>query len=90
MLAHETYSASEFKAKCLEILNRLSTRNLTRVTITKHGRPVAVLTPPEEAADSVRHVYGFMEGSVVGLDNYDLTEPILDEPMLAERGILHE
>ncbi len=89
MPAHGTYSASDFKAKCLEILNRLSTRTLTRVTITKHGRPIAVSTPPEETTDSVRRVYGFMEGSVVGLDHYELTEPILDEPLLAERGVLH-
>jgi prevent-host-death family protein len=90
MLTHETISASEFKAKCLEILSRLSTRNLTRVTITKHGRPVAILTPPDDAAESVRHIYGFMKGSVVGLEDYDLTEPILDEPFSAETGDIHQ
>jgi prevent-host-death family protein len=90
MLAHETISATEFKATCLDILNRLSTHKLSRVTITKHGRPVAVLTPPEEAATSVQQLYGFMEGSVSGLDNYDLTAPILDEPFLAEGGELHQ
>jgi prevent-host-death family protein len=90
MLTHETISASKFKAKCLEILSRLSTRNLTRVTITKHGRPVAVLTPPDDAAESVRHIYGFMKGSVVGLEDYDLTEPILDEPFSAETGDIHQ
>jgi prevent-host-death family protein len=90
MLTQETISASEFKAKCLEILGRLGTRKLTRVTITKHGRPVAVLTPPDEAAESVRQLYGFMEGSVTGLDGIDLTEPVLQEPFSAESGQLHE
>jgi len=90
MLTHETISASQFKAKCLDILSRLSTRNLTRVTITKHGRPVAILTPPDDAAESVRHIYGFMKGSVVGLEDYDLTEPILDEPFSAETGDIHQ
>jgi prevent-host-death family protein len=90
MLTNETISASEFKAKCLDILSRLSARKLDRVTITKHGRPVAILTPPDDAVESVRHVYGFMKGSVVGLDDYDLTEPILDEAFLAEDGILHQ
>lgn len=89
MLA-QTISASEFKAKCLDILNQLSARKLTRVTITKHGRPVAILTPPDEAKESVRQLYGFMKGSVVGLDDFDLTEPILDERFSAEDGILHE
>ena len=86
MLAHETISASEFKAKCLEILGRLGARKLTRVTITKHGRPVAILTPPDEISESVRRLHGFMEGSVVGLEAIDLTEPILDEPFSTEGG----
>jgi prevent-host-death family protein len=90
MLTHETISASEFKAKCLDILNRLGTRKLSRVTITKHGRPVAVLTPPEEATETIRQIYGFMEGSVSGLENFDLTAPILDEPFLAEDGEFHQ
>jgi prevent-host-death family protein len=90
MRAHETISATEFKAKCLNILNRLGARKLSRVTITKHGRPVAVLTPPEEAADAVRQIYGFMEGSVSGLENVDLTAPILNEPFLAESNELHQ
>ena len=90
MLAHETISASEFKAKCLDILSQLAARKLTRVTITKHGRPVAILTPPDSPMDSMRQLYGFMKGSVVGLDNIDLTEPILDERFMAEDGVLHE
>ncbi len=85
----QTISASEFKAKCLDILNQLSARKVTRVTITKHGRPVAVLTPPDEANESVRQLYGFMKGTVVGLDDVDLTEPVLDERFSAEDGILH-
>ncbi len=85
----QTISASEFKAKCLDILNQLSARKVTRVTITKHGRPVAVLTPPDEANESVRQLYGVMKGTVVGLDDVDLTEPVLDERFSAEDGILH-
>ena len=84
MLSHETISASEFKAKCLEILGQLGSRKLTRVTITKHGRPVAILTPPDEAAETVQRLHGFMKGSVVGLGDIDLTEPILDEPFSTE------
>jgi prevent-host-death family protein len=88
MHAETTISASEFKAKCLEILNQLSARKLTQVTITKRGRPVAVLTPPKEARDDVRKLYGCMKGTVVGLDEIDLTEPILQEKFLAEDGII--
>jgi prevent-host-death family protein len=84
MLAEETISASEFKAKCLDILSQLGARKVTRVTITKHGRPVAILTPPDTAEEAVRGLHGFMKGSVVGLDDIDLTEPILNEPFSTE------
>ena len=43
-----TYTATVFKAKCLGILDRLAVRRLTRVTITKRGKVVAVLTPPDD------------------------------------------
>jgi prevent-host-death family protein len=85
----QTISASEFKAKCLDILDRLAGREIDRVVITKRGRPVAVLTPPEQQAEAVRDIYGFMRGSVVIADDVDLTEPVLDEPFDAEQGLLH-
>src|SRR6476659_2226993 len=51
----QTIGAAEFKARCLEILDRLSAREVSRVTITKRGRPVAVLVPPDDARDAVQH-----------------------------------
>jgi prevent-host-death family protein len=89
MATTETITATEFKAKCLNILDRLASHELKRVTITKRGQPVAVLTPPERQADAVRDIYGFMRGSVIIADDVDLTEPVLDEPFDAELGILH-
>ena len=85
-----TFGATEFKAKCLDILDRLAARQLTRVVVTKHGRAVAVLTPPEDQAVAVRRIHGFMQGSVVIPEGLDLTAPVLDEPFIAEDGILHE
>jgi prevent-host-death family protein len=41
----KTISASEFKARCLAILDQVSERGET-VTILKRGRPVAELVPP--------------------------------------------
>ncbi len=43
MTSPPTISASEFKAKCLELLGRLAARKLTRLCITKRGRIVAVV-----------------------------------------------
>jgi prevent-host-death family protein len=83
----QTISASEFKAKCLNILDRLEKHELDRVVITKRGRTVGVLLPPQTVA--VQDLYGCMRGSVIIADDVDLTEPILDEPLDAELGILH-
>ena len=82
-------AASEFKAKCLELMDRLAARKLHRIVVTKRGRPVAVLSPPptpEEAADAF---FGFMKGSVEAPEDFDFTAPVLDEPLDAAEGILH-
>ena len=84
-----SYSATEFKAKCLEILDGLAARKLTRVTITKRGRIVAVLTPPEGSEAEIRGLHGLLRGSVVAPQGFDFTQPVLDEPLAAERGELH-
>ena len=87
---HLTIGASEFKAKCLDLLDRLGSRKLKRIVITKRGRPVAVLTPPEGERRVAEALYGCMEGSVILPDGLDLTAPILDEILHADEGRLHE
>ncbi len=89
MGATQTISASEFKAKCLGILDRLDSGELDRVNITKRGRTVGVLLPRQNEAETVTDLYGCMRGSVVIPEGFDLTEPILDEPFDAEEGIFH-
>jgi prevent-host-death family protein len=84
-----TVSASEFKAKCLDILDRVSRREFERVVITKRGTPVAVLVPPSAAAAEVERLHGFLRGSVVIPAEIDLTLPVADEPFDADRGELH-
>ena len=85
----KTISATEFKAKCLEILDQLSAREIETLTITKRGKPVAVLTAPQSEEDAIRNIHGSMRGSVIIPDGFDLTAPILDEPFDADAGILH-
>jgi prevent-host-death family protein len=89
MDAGETIGAAEFKAHCLEILDRLSAREVSRVTITKRGRPVAVLIPPEDTRDAIRRVHGFLRGSVIIPSGTDLTAPAIEEPFDAAEGRLH-
>ena len=85
----QTINASEFKARCLEILDRLADHTLERVTITKRGRIVGVLSPPESTADAVRRLHGFMRGSVTVPPDMDLTEPAANDSFTAEAGDLH-
>jgi prevent-host-death family protein len=83
------FSASDFKAHCLELLDRIADRAVDRVTITKRGRVVGVLVPPDDDADAVRGLHGFMRGSVTVPADVDLTAPILDEAFAAADGIPH-
>ena len=63
-------AVGEFKAKCLKIMDEVQTTR-SPVTITKRGKPVAVLTPyPEEVPVPL---FGRMKGRVTTTG--DLTEP---------------
>ncbi len=85
----QTFSASEFKAKCLDILDKLASHEIGQVVVTKRGKPVAVLTPPPSVASAVRGVHGFMRGSANLPEGLDLTAPVNDEPFAAELGALN-
>jgi hypothetical protein len=89
MDTEDTIGAAEFKAHRLEIPDRLSTRAVTRVAITERGRPVAVLTRPEDERDAGRDIHGFLPGSVVAPEGTDLTASISAEPFDAASGRLH-
>lgn len=63
-------SASEFKARCLELMDDVRDRHDT-IIITKHGKPVAKLVPCDEEP---RDIWGYMRGSVLWYG--DLISPI--------------
>lgn len=79
-------SVTTFKARCLEVFKALEAGRLTRVTVTKRGRPVGELRPP--ASERVK-LYGAHPGSFTVAPGVDLVAPVLDEPLDAELGILH-
>lgn len=89
MAGSRTVNATEFKAKCLDILDRVGSRELDRVVITKRGVAVAVLVPPPAPAAQVEQLPGFLRGSVVIPTDTDLTAPVLDELFAAEQGDIH-
>ncbi len=58
-----TLPASEFKARCLELMDRVRETREAYV-ITKHGKPVARLVACE-AGDEERPFFGSMAGTVI-------------------------
>lgn len=82
----ETVSATEFKAKCLDLIDQVGSRQIGRLEITKRGKVVAILVPPPDLADAAHSIHGFMRGSVIIPDGFDLTAPVLDEPLDADGG----
>jgi prevent-host-death family protein len=55
----KTISASEFKAKCLKVLDHLGREG---IVITKRGHPVARVTPVEPTG--IGKYYGSMKGKI--------------------------
>jgi prevent-host-death family protein len=89
MADSRTFSATEFKAKCLDILDRVSRRELDRVVITKRGVTVGVLIPPPTEPAEVETLHGLLHGSVIVPPEIDLTAPIADELFAADQGEIH-
>lgn len=79
-----TVSATEFKAKCLGLLDRLARHDLDRVVITKRGKIVGVLGGPPLAIAKHDDLYGCMTGTFWIDPTLDLTEPMIDMPDEAE------
>ena len=57
-----TVAAASFKARCLELMDRVRETRETYI-VTKHGKPVAKLVPYDEAP--ARPFFGSMAGTVL-------------------------
>ena len=68
-----TVKASEFKAKCLKIMDEVAASGET-VVITKNGIPITELVPAKRRP---RTLFGAMKGSVVYMG--DVVSPIGEE-----------
>lgn len=74
-------TATEFKAKCLDLLDRVKSGAVKKVHITKRGKAVGLLTGPEgkaEAAWDPYSMFGAMKGTAVIPDDLDIDGPIYD------------
>ena len=68
----KTVSATESKAKCLELMDAAATRKLDRVHVTKRGKPFLTLTMvPDVAPIAANSLFGRMKGSTGIPDDFD-------------------
>ena len=63
----KTIGAAEFKATCLRVIDEMN-RDHQLVTITKRGKPVAVLSPVK-TGDKPASIWGAMRGTVLRYDD---------------------
>jgi prevent-host-death family protein len=68
-------SATEFKATCLELMDRVQQTG-EEVTISKHGKPLAKLAPIEPAHKAPRELFGCAKARLTILG--DIVAPIGD------------
>lgn len=71
MSTPHTIPAGEFKARCLQLMDEVKDKHMS-ITITKHGKPVAMLVPLKK--DKPKSFYGCMKGT--GTINGDIISPI--------------
>jgi prevent-host-death family protein len=70
----EEVAISEFKAKCLSLLDRVN-KTKKPLRVTRRGKPIADIVPPAEKPDD-REWLGWMAGTakIVG----DVVSPVID------------
>lgn len=69
--------ATEFKAHCLRIIAEVNATG-EPVTITRHGKPVGVLTAPADEKKNLKSIIGCMAGQITFADDFDPSEPAVD------------
>jgi prevent-host-death family protein len=68
--------AAEFKANCLRLMNEVQAGG-EPITVTKRGKPVAMMVPPTpERKPVTESLFGCMKGTVTVVGDWDETEPV--------------
>jgi prevent-host-death family protein len=78
-MKHQIVSATEFKAKCLALLDQIAQEGGT-VTVTKRGRPMATVGPvkrkPFKSSEGILAGKVKIVGDIVNADFSDLWEVV--------------
>ena len=78
-----TLPASEFKARCLALMDQVHSGRLQKVVITKRGKTIAELQAPTPVP--LPTLYGALEGLISVPAGADLTTPAFDEDWDAQK-----
>lgn len=70
--AEARVGVTEFKAKCLALIEAVASGKLDRVVLTKHDKPIANVTA---ISDELPELWGALEATVRIPPDVDLTEP---------------
>ena len=81
-------TATDFKATCLDLLDRVQSGEIPELAITKRGRVVAIVRRPKVTAADVESLFGCLKGQLGISDDLDLTAPVFDDVIEAEHGRL--
>ncbi len=82
----QTITATEFKATCLDLLDKVQSGEIGELAITKRGQVVAVVRPPKVTLAQAESLFGCLRGTVELPPDLDLTEPIFEGVIEAEEG----
>lgn len=77
--AELTLNVTEFKARSLALLEDIATGRLSKITVTKRGKPLAVVSPSLVGREERSVGYGFMKDTIFIPPGVDLTEPMFPE-----------
>lgn len=87
----KTVGVTEFKAKCLGLVDDVAKGRLARVVLTKRGKPVAeIVTPPSKKRRGGKSTFGALRHLMKIDPSVDLTAPTGEDlEWDAEKGILY-
>ncbi|MCC6921274.1 MAG: hypothetical protein IT548_18930 [Alphaproteobacteria bacterium] len=88
MKSELTISVTDFKAKCLNLIERISSGEIGRIAVTKRGEIIAEVTAHKAEKPVRPRLYGSLRGRAAVPPSVDLTEPTTLEATHAEQGIV--
>ena len=84
-----TVSVTEFKAQCLAMMDEVNSGKVARLKVEKRGRLHVEVVAPARVGRKKQTSFGSLKGWVVIPKGLDLTKPVFEGEIDAEKGILH-